>query len=75
MVLTSEQRVALLRLWEQLRYVAEAAGPLSAYWEPLADIDAVLTGCPTFLQKSAEEWIAYAERLLAEQRRRSLDIE
>lgn len=63
--MTEDQRERLLFLARELRKIAAPVGPMHSFWDIIFDIEAFIQGQETILIKTAEEWIAYAEKCLA----------
>ena len=60
----TEQKNRLLELVKQLRAIAQPIGPLHSFWDVIFDIESFIEGKETLIQKTAEEWIVYAENIL-----------
>jgi hypothetical protein len=55
----------LARIAERLRTTARSAGPMHAYWDLIADVEALLAGRPAILERPALE-AALIDTLVAE---------
>lgn len=63
--LTYEQkRIKLTGLLHKMKQIAIPHGSMHSWWDSIFDIDAFIKGEPTILDKTADEWIVYALRLL-----------
>lgn len=62
----NQQYLRILYLSNELRKVAAPVGPMHSFWDVISDMHAFTQGKPTIVQKTVEEWIGYAEALLAQ---------
>lgn len=60
--ISEQQREKLRGLVRQLRAKAEPVGPLHGAWDTIFDIEQFLQCKQTLVNKSADEWIAIAEK-------------
>jgi hypothetical protein len=58
------KKLRLLYLNAELFKIAAPVGSLHGYWDVTSDITAFVNGRPTIVTMTADEWIAYAEKLL-----------
>lgn len=64
--MTEQQWLKLPRLQYELKQTAMPIGSMHPFWDVIIDIQMFIEGKKTILQKTADEWIEYAEGLLEE---------
>lgn len=62
--MTAQQYKRLIELAHRLRRVATPKGAQHAFWDVIFDIEAFVNGRLTILEKTADEWIEFAEQCL-----------
>jgi len=66
--MTEEQGIRLLALSHELKNIAAPFGSLHCYWDVAFDIDLFVKRGRPIMKKTAEEWIAYAEKCITDAR-------
>jgi hypothetical protein len=62
--MTDEQKARILKLATALRTIAAPVGAKHGFMDAVSAMEAFADGRETYVKRSAEEWIEYAEQLL-----------
>lgn len=63
------KKIRIMALSHELWKIAAPAGSMHAYFDVISDMESFVRGDRTIVQHTADEWIEYAENLLAKQKR------